>query len=191
MTLSRRHRSSFCVRRSALPGALAAITACFAAPAISHASPITYELSGATATFTSPIGTLTLTGDFVFDPVTSTFDSVSITATGPMTILDTSPETFDVVLLGGLRFLAARDTGPVPPVTITLRFVDAVGGLSPNPIVGFDIGNSIDLTTAAVTGDAVPLPVPESSTWAMMLLGFAGLVVAGYRASRKNVALAA
>ena len=34
-------------------------------------------------------------------------------------------------------------------------------------------------------------PVPEPSTWAMMLLGFAGLGFAGYRASRKTAALAA
>ena len=33
--------------------------------------------------------------------------------------------------------------------------------------------------------------VPEPSTWAMLLIGFAGLGFAGYRASRKNVALAA
>ena len=33
--------------------------------------------------------------------------------------------------------------------------------------------------------------VPEPSTWAMMLIGFVGLGFAGYRASRKNVALAA
>jgi PEP-CTERM motif len=33
--------------------------------------------------------------------------------------------------------------------------------------------------------------VPEPSTWAMMLLGFVGLGFAGYRASRKSVALAA
>ncbi len=33
--------------------------------------------------------------------------------------------------------------------------------------------------------------VPEASTWAMMLLGFAGLGFAGYRASRRVVALAA
>ena len=33
--------------------------------------------------------------------------------------------------------------------------------------------------------------VPESSTWAMMLLGFAGLGFAGYRAARKGVSLAA
>jgi hypothetical protein len=42
-----------------------------------------------------------------------------------------------------------------------------------------------------------PLPnalagsVPESPTWAMMLLGFAGLGLAGYRTSRKSAALAA
>jgi phospholipase/lecithinase/hemolysin len=33
--------------------------------------------------------------------------------------------------------------------------------------------------------------VPEPSTWAMMLLGFAGLGLAGYRASRKAVSVAA
>jgi hypothetical protein len=33
--------------------------------------------------------------------------------------------------------------------------------------------------------------VPEPSTWAMMLLGFAGLGLAGYRASRKGVSIAA
>ena len=31
-------------------------------------------------------------------------------------------------------------------------------------------------------------PAPEPSTWAMMLLGFAGLGFAGYRASRKTIA---
>jgi len=32
--------------------------------------------------------------------------------------------------------------------------------------------------------------VPEPSTWAMMMLGFAGLGFFGYRASRKNAAVA-
>jgi hypothetical protein len=34
-------------------------------------------------------------------------------------------------------------------------------------------------------------PAPEPSTWAMMALGFAGLGLAGYRASKKRAALAA
>jgi hypothetical protein len=33
-------------------------------------------------------------------------------------------------------------------------------------------------------------PVPETSTWAMMLVGFAGLSYAGYRASRRPAAAA-
>ena len=37
----------------------------------------------------------------------------------------------------------------------------------------------------------VTAAVPEPSTWAMMLIGFAGLGYAGHRASRKSVALAA
>ena len=36
---------------------------------------------------------------------------------------------------------------------------------------------------------AVGGAVPEPSTWAMMLAGFAGLGFAGYRASRKSVAV--
>ena len=37
----------------------------------------------------------------------------------------------------------------------------------------------------------VTAAVPEASTWAMMLIGFAGLGYAGYRSSRKSAALAA
>ena len=47
------------------------------------------------------------------------------------------------------------------------------------------VGGGPDLTFTLV-GSAVP----EPSTWAMLLVGFAGLGFAGYRASRKNVALA-
>jgi hypothetical protein len=39
---------------------------------------------------------------------------------------------------------------------------------------------------------AIPVqPVPEPSTWAMMLVGFAGLAIAGYRASRRSTAAGA
>jgi hypothetical protein len=46
---------------------------------------------------------------------------------------------------------------------------------------------------SGVTGSATftaTIPVPEPSTWAMMLAGFAGLVFAGRRASRKSAAVA-
>jgi hypothetical protein len=43
------------------------------------------------------------------------------------------------------------------------------------------------------TGTMTPITVsvPEPSVWAMMLFGFAGLGLAGYRASRKTLAIAA
>ena len=57
-------------------------------------------------------------------------------------------------------------------------------------IVGFYTaadGNTIGF----MTSNAIGTTIPEPTTWAMMLLGFAGLGFMGYRASRKNVALTA
>ena len=45
----------------------------------------------------------------------------------------------------------------------------------------------INSETSDLTGYE-PSPVPEPATWAMMLIGFAGLGVAGYRGSRKSAA---
>jgi hypothetical protein len=42
-----------------------------------------------------------------------------------------------------------------------------------------------------VASSVIPSGAPEASTWAMMLIGFAGLGYAGYRASSKNAAVAA
>ena len=57
--------------------------------------------------------------------------------------------------------------------------------------------NSTGITPDASFGfiyalvDPPALNAPEPSTWAMILIGFTGLGVAGYRASRKTAALAA
>jgi hypothetical protein len=65
--------------------------------------------------------------------------------------------------------------------------------------LGADFGPNIDLTfgyTLIADGAggfgfdlAIGGAVPETSTWTMMLVGFAGLGFAGYRASRKSVAV--
>jgi phospholipase/lecithinase/hemolysin len=48
------------------------------------------------------------------------------------------------------------------------------------------VGNEI---FTEVLGLAAPTAVPEPSTWAMMLLGFAGLGFAGYRGAKKRAAI--
>jgi hypothetical protein len=74
----------------------------------------------------------------------------------------------------------------------------------PSPHLGSDFGPNIDLTFGytliadgpggfgfdLAIGGAVPQAVPESSTWAMMLMGFAGLGFAGYRAKAGHATLA-
>ncbi len=66
--------------------------------------------------------------------------------------------------------------------------------------LGSDLGPVVDLTfgyTLVADGSggfgfdlAVGGAVPEPSTWAMMLVGFAGLGFAGYRSARRQAAVA-
>jgi hypothetical protein len=63
-------------------------------------------------------------------------------------------------------------------------------GGDPGPIYGVVVFNALtgpDYTSAG----GLTLNVPEPSTWAMMVLGFAGLGFAGFRKARKTVAIAA
>jgi hypothetical protein len=68
------------------------------------------------------------------------------------------------------------------------------GGIDTGQFVGFTgVGKIGSLTLTDGYVGLVNLTtsgVPEPSTWAMMLIGFAGLGFAGYRASRKTTALA-
>ncbi len=47
-------------------------------------------------------------------------------------------------------------------------------------------GGAVSLS---LTDSSASSAVPEASTWAMMMLGFAGLGFAGYRTSPRSVAL--
>ena len=62
---------------------------------------------------------------------------------------------------------------------------NAHGEFTSNPSA-FGVG-TFTLTAATGTLSAVP----EASTWAMMVIGFAGLGIAGYRASQKRAVAAA
>jgi hypothetical protein len=58
----------------------------------------------------------------------------------------------------------------------------------------FDVFVDVSLPAAGLSKSVGPIPLnaaPEPSTWAMMLLGFAGLGFAGYRRLPKAAAVAA
>jgi hypothetical protein len=92
-----------------------------------------------------------------------------------------------------------RVTGPFDPNFgySAAQTLDAMGNAVDGFIGAFDAGNnttigsSNGLLTQIVTGlgnpagEAFLAGVPEPSTWAMMLVGFAGLGYAGYRRARK------
>ena len=63
------------------------------------------------------------------------------------------------------------------------------GGLN-GMLIGANGLMTRDLSNPAIEPPPVPITsaaVPELSTWAMMVIGFVGLGVAGYRASQKRV----
>lgn len=125
---------------------------------------------------TLDLGTFTLQANSAISPQSSTF-SLDIAFTLP----SNATSTFDAVVSGQINKNQASgditvDFGPQQLITFA-------GG-------SFDlqIGN-IDLThtqiSEAITGTlsnlSVTAPVPEPSTWAMMLLGFVGLGFMTYR----------
>jgi hypothetical protein len=97
----------------------------------------------------------------------------------------------------GTLFVTDTPTNKVYEVRLT--------GLDPNtPIISLgDFGEVATVNpltgvveTPLLTGltaphglDFIPFAVPESSTWAMLLLGFAGLGYVGYRRARHPIAL--
>jgi PEP-CTERM motif len=50
----------------------------------------------------------------------------------------------------------------------------------------FECNNCVLIRSVLAGGDAGTIAVPEPSTWAMMLVGFAGLGFAGYRQTARN-----
>jgi PEP-CTERM motif len=72
--------------------------------------------------------------------------------------------------------------------TFDLLFSEQVFGENDTP--AFGTTQFYDTHTAGAFVTAGASPVPEPSTWAMMLVGFVGLGYAGYRGSRKKIAAA-
>ena len=89
-------------------------------------------------------------------------------------------ETFFQENGNSLKLGAVGDGGQSIEIDFSLSYLNSTG---------ITAGASFGFAYALV--DPPALNAPEPSTWVMMLIGFAGLGLAGYRASRKTAALAA
>jgi PEP-CTERM motif len=85
-------------------------------------------------------------------------------------------------VLGGQRF----DFTGVGVSEFDVTGIDLANGLNPNDPTAFITALTFE-TSGNFTGTMTAI-IPEPSTWAMMLIGFAGLGYAGYRSSRRGSA---
>lgn len=80
--------------------------------------------------------------------------------------------------ISGAIYIEAENQGPVSASV----YVDPYFSIDPST----PNADLYSIITSPGIGNALPSAVPEPSTWAMMLLGFAGLSFVGYRHSRKG-----
>ena len=167
--------------------------ALLAAPTTCLASLITYVFESAS---TSLDGTPeVITGTFVFDPASTTYPSADVVLSGAAPYSDTYNRPRMVGEPSNVLSVSVTESPEPPfPRNLIITFADPLG-MTADPIQSVqwapgpqDRGYS-GVTDVNPAGAAVPI-VPEGSTWAMMLVGFVGLGVGGYRTSRRNVGVA-
>jgi hypothetical protein len=159
---------------------------------------ITYDIGTTTATYGTGTLTDTLTGTFTVDFTTNTLTAFNVSMTGDVLVANnnqnpqvfSSPNSFFSTSVTGL------DITSIPAnELLRLTFQNALGNV-PDIITHVDFLNGSisdgNVLSFSVTGTATPLSgVPEPSTWAMMLIGFAGLGYLGFCQSRARMVAAA
>src|SRR5262245_3234122 len=146
------------------------------------AATITYDLVGVTATFVS-LGTDTVTGNFSFDPTTTSLSAVNIVSTGPV-----NPDHFTVpsspITANSIRAFSAE-------IFITINFLNNLG-LSSDPVSSINfvipINPGSNAASTSVTGQAVPRgvsAVPLPAALPLFATGLGALGLLGWRRKRK------
>jgi PEP-CTERM motif len=154
---------------------------------VGFAGDFTVKMVSDTSTVTSGGGELRNTGTTTV-AVGATIDTIL----SPVLIENTAAPGF----MGFGQTLAPfPDESLTAPVFETYNLTHALGltsgGLSVAPATYQTAGGTLDFTSISALSFQATGGVPEPSTWAMMLVGFAGLGYAGYRASRRAAAATA
>jgi hypothetical protein len=152
-------------------------------------SPFTFTSGGAytIGEFLASAGATPLTG---FLKLGDTLNNTIFNFTGQVTV--TTGQTFTVTHDDGLTLIingitVIDEPGPTSPVTDTHTYTGASGTFSFQLVYSEVQGPPAELQISLPLQSAVP----EPSTWAMMIIGFAGLGYMGFRHSRKQATLAA
>jgi hypothetical protein len=156
----------------------------FANPALNQFDPLNNNVPDG---FSNKLGRTTVT---VAEPAiefgfldTANFDTVNITAT-QIIITDVRTGESASVASGSPFKITLTDTSFSDGITLLSNSFDSTASLSGTTFTFNSFGTSKPATYTAVFGFAAA--VPEPSTWAMMILGFAGV---GFMAYRKKSAL--
>ena len=172
------------ISRAFLRAAVASAAALFMASP-THAN-IVFDFSGACEIGCSETatGVLTLADTYTFGSDISFANFVSFD-------YSSSNLSFDIIsgedasFLGGLNADGSINSSGVLDIELTTGFPDFKAiPRQFTALLDYEEGDRGAVFTFTFVGEAVPGPVPEPSTWAMILLGFAGLGYAGYRRAR-------
>jgi hypothetical protein len=124
--------------------------------------------------FMNTAGTINYLSGTFSDAVFGSGGSLTLSASNetPGESVNFTSSVISPLLIDGLdRSIAFSFTNVAPPVSIVL--------------------GSLRSFASDVSGDFSATPIPETSTWAMMLLGFAGLGFVGYRSARRRASVVA
>jgi hypothetical protein len=142
------------------------------------AATITYTFDVGTSFTFMDGGTGDLTGTFTINPPSGPFSGEDVVVTGGPLAGTYAPFDND----GGEALVYRGETQPI----LFVAFSSNLNSAPENPLLtSVSVLDGPDAFKVTGGGTLSPtLSVPEPSTWAMMLLGFAGLRYAGYRKAR-------
>ena len=181
------------MKKLSLIAVVAATSMNLAAPTYVTAAPITYNLVGVTANFGTTFGMDNLTGTFTFDPATVSLNSADIVVTGPFAPgTYTQPDSDHI----GTNVIGACPTSASSCPSSFFVFIQFIDNLGPSSDTVHEVGLSgisgagpdiVTIDTFAVTGFAVPTPLPAALP--LFATGIGGLGLLGWRRKRKNAAV--